>query len=779
MHNGRMNPLAALGRLLTLLLLTAASGLATGEEPLPPDQVFKFTARAADADTVEIEWNLPEGYYLYHEKFRFSTDTPGIELGTPQIPRGKKKQDPFFGEQEIHRGRIHVRIPLRRSPGAGNELSLRVTVQGCADLGICYPPYHKTVYLTLPPAAVAAPPAASTAPSAAAGLKALGGSLGLAGEEDEFLDPAQAFRFSAEARDAATVLASWVIADGYYLYRDKFRIRLAEAPEGVTIAGVDFPPGEMKDDEFFGRIEVFHHAVDATVRLSRAAPGARVVLEARYQGCAEAGLCYPPQTARAELTLPAGGAGVSGSSASSGAPAGTTTETPPASPAAAAAGPVSEQDRLAALLRGGNLPVILSVFFLAGLALAFTPCVFPMIPILSGIIAGQGERITTARAFWLSLVYVLAVAVTYTIAGVIAGMTGYNVQAALQNPWVLGVFAAVFVALALSMFGFYELQMPSAVQSRLSEISSRQRGGTVAGVVVMGFLSALIVGPCVAAPLAGALIFIANTGDPVIGGLALFTLSLGMGVPLIVIGTGGGKLLPKAGPWMDAVKATFGVLLLGVAVWLLERVLPGAVVMVLWALLFILPAIYLRPLDPLPPEATGWQRFWKGLGVALLAWGILLLVGAAGGSTNPLEPLAGFRGAAMPGGAAPQAHGLAFKRVKGLAGLEAELAAARAAGRPVMLDLYADWCISCKELEKYTFSDPRVAEALAGVTLLQADVTANDEQDKALLKRYGLIGPPTILFFDAQGNELTGYRVVGFMDAEEFRDHALRALGRL
>jgi thiol:disulfide interchange protein DsbD len=396
-----------------------------------------------------------------------------------------------------------------------------------------------------------------------------------------------------------------------------------------------------------------------------------------------------------------------------------------------------------------------------------------MIPILSGIIAGQGKHITTRRAFVLSLVYVLAMALTYTAAGVLAGLFGGNLQAAFQNPWILGSFALVFVALSFSMFGFYELQLPTALQSRLTEISNKQQGGTLIGVAIMGLLSALIVGPCVAPPLAGALIFIGQTGDWALGGLALFALSMGMGAPLIAIGTSAGKLLPRAGAWMDTIKAVFGVLLLAVAIVLLERIVPAAVAMLLWGALLVGSGVYLGALRHLPVEASGWQQLWKSLGVVLLIYGALMLVGAAAGGKDTLQPL---RGLAVGGGGGEQQH-LAFQRIKTVADLERELAAASDRGRPVLLDFYADWCVSCKEMERYTFSDPEVLAALTGFVLLQADVTANDADDQALLQdHFGLHGPPAIIFYGADGRERRNYRVVGFMPADEFAGHVRRAI---
>ncbi|HMZ76706.1 MAG TPA: protein-disulfide reductase DsbD, partial [Rhodocyclaceae bacterium] len=385
---------------------------------------------------------------------------------------------------------------------------------------------------------------------------------------------------------------------------------------------------------------------------------------------------------------------------------------------------------------------------------------FPMIPILSGIIVGHGHAISRGRAFTLSLLYVLGMALTYTAAGVAAGLSGTLLSAALQNPWVLGGFALVFVALSLSMFGFYELQLPTALQSRLSDRANHQPGGSPAGVILMGALSALIVGPCVAAPLAGALLYIARSGDALLGGAALFTMALGMGAPLLLVGVAARSALPRPGPWMEGVKRAFGVMLLGVAVWLVSPVLPAVVPMLAWAGLLIMSAIYLHALDPLPPHAAGWQRFWKGIGVVALLTGAALFIGALAGSRDPLQPLAILRAQA----AAP-AEGPHFRRIASGAELDEIL---KTADRPVMLDFYADWCVSCKEMERFTFADPAVARRLAGVLLLQADVTANSEDDKALLKRFDLFGPPGILFFDAHGAERRAQRVIGFQAADAF-----------
>ena len=595
-------------------------------------------------------------------------------------------------------------------------------------------------------------------------LSRLGQSLRGNDAGDEFLDPEVAFVLAASPVDSQRFVARWTIADGYYLYKNKFKFTIKGASTGATLGAAEMPAGKVKDDEFFGRMEVFYKQAEAVVPVQYAGEAPLpLTVEIGYQGCADAGLCYPPIKKTVDLFLPTAAAAA-------------VTNSLPLAPGPDVAqdpgsGSLSEQDRIARTLFSGSLLVTVLSFFGFGLLLTFTPCVFPMIPILSGIIMGQGDKLTTGRAFILSSIYVLAMAATYTAVGVAAGLSGQNLQIVFQNPWVLTGFSVLFVALAFSMFGFYELQLPSSWQSRLSAISQRQQGGTYAGVAIMGVLSALIVGPCVAAPLAGALIYIAQTGDGVLGGTALFAMSMGMGAPLIVVGTSGGKLLPKAGPWMDAVKAVFGVMLLAVAIYLLERIIPGWIALLLWAALFIVSGIYMGALEHLAQGASGWRRLWKGAGLVLLIYGVLVMVGAAGGGDDVLRPL---KGVSMAGGAAEKA--LAFQNIKGSAGLDSALKVAVTQGKPVMLDFYADWCVSCKELEKYTFSDPGVQAQLSDAVLLRTDVTANDAQDQALLRRFQLFGPPALLFFGPDGRERPRFRVVGFVDAEEFRGHLSLAL---
>ena len=737
------------------------AGLFGDDEPLPPDEAFSFEASVDANGHIRADWKIADGYYLYKDKFRFSTGDERASLGEADYPPAKVKQDEIFGKVETYRKNVSLSIPVTRQPGAGNQLSFTAVYQGCADMGLCYPPQTKTVALQLQDAPAATGQTPADSPLGA--LNALSADFGF-GDENELLSPDEAFRLDVLVRDPHHIAASLIIAEGYYLYRDQFEFAL-EPAQGITLQPLEMPEGEHKNDEFFGDIQVFHEIVDIDLALQReAGPATPVTLLVKYQGCAEAGVCYQPISKRIELMLPRADsrsvAAIETTDAASAENTGTAT--------------LSEQDSIARRLADGNMIATLLAFFGFGLLLSLTPCVFPMIPILSSIIVGQGSSITVRKSFILSLVYVLAMAATYTVAGVVAGLFGENLQVAFQNAWVLASFAAVFVLLSFSMFGFYELQMPSFIQHRLSSFSNRQQGGSLVGVAIMGFLSALIVGPCVAAPLAGALIYIGQTGDAVLGGLALFTLSLGMGAPLIAIGIGAGKLLPRAGAWMDRVKAVFGVLMLAVAVWLLERILPPSLTLALWATLLILSSVYLGALEGLPVEASGWSRLWKGLGLLLLVYGILLLVGAASGSNDPLRPLESVAGRSSQAAAQP-AHALAFKRIRSLADLQQELAAAGSTGKPVMIDFYADWCISCKEMEKYTFGDARVQEALSGFVLLQADVTENNADDKALLKRFGLFGPPGILFFDASGKERSELSVVGFMKSAEF----LQIIGRL
>ncbi len=561
--------------------------------------------------------------------------------------------------------------------------------------------------------------------------------------EPELLEPEKAFRFSARLQDPRTIEVTYRIAPGYYLYRDKFRF--SAVPAEVKLGAAQIPPGKRKRDEFFGEVET--HRGDLTIIVPFEVEGTgltALTLTATSQGCADVGVCYVPQDQKAELML---------ASLAAVPPQGGATEQ-----LFGAQPPVS--DATVVTLFASGFWLVVASFFGFGLLLSFTPCVLPMVPILSGVIVGGGAHITKMRGFLLASAYVLGMAVTYAIAGVAAGLSGAMLSAVLQNPWVVGGFAAVFVALALAMFGLYELQLPVALQSKLAEASGRIRGGHAAGVFLIGVFSALIVGPCVAAPLAGALLYISQSHDVVLGGSALFAMALGMGVPLLAVGASAGALLPKAGPWMETVKRFFGVLLLGVAIFLVSPFIPAAVHLLAWGVLLIVTAIYLRAIDPLPVHAHGFQRFSKGIGIIALVAGIAFLIGALSGGRDVLQPLSGLRVGASEA-AAPS-----FERVGSVSELDGRIQAA--GGRPVMLDFYADWCVSCKEMERYTFSDTGVQARMGQMLLLQADVTVGTPEHLALLKRFRLFGPPGIIFFDRSGREIEGLRVIGFQPAKEF-----------
>lgn len=703
------------------------------DQLLPADEAFKLTAHATSPTQIVLTWEIHDGYYLYRDKLKFVSQLEDIVLGEPLLPDGKRKQDEFFGTVETYRHQLRVTLPLTQTRPTP-EFSLQVTYQGCADIGVCYPPQKKLLSIVFP----------DTNASAATEFDGFLASLGSSNTQSlvagDLLPAEQAFRFFATVKDEQTLSLSWTIADGYYLYRDKIKLTL-ENDAGTTLADYTIPRGQPYHDEAFGDVEIFYQDLSFDVPLIRTQSTAHpLTLTAQFQGCADRGVCYPPMQASEELIL---------------AKTVLTTD---------ASMNLSQQDQIISSLHQNTLWLTLLSFFGFGLLLAFTPCVFPMIPILSGIIVGQNQTVTTRKAFLLSFSYVIASALTYTVFGILAALFGSNLQASFQEPWVIVLFSALFVLLSLSMFGFYNLEIPKSLQNLLHQSSNQHRDGSYLGAFIMGALSSLIVGPCVAAPLAAALAYIGQTGDVVLGGSALFSMGLGMGAPLLLLGTSAGKLLPKAGRWMNATKAVFGVLMLAVAVWMLDRILPAAVTMVLWAMLFIIPAIYLSAIDPLPADASNWKKLWKGFGMIFLVYGIMLLIGSGTGNHNPLQPLQGL--AAAP--RSTEAASLPFQRIKTVEDLDRHIRSASAKQQTVMLDFYADWCISCKEMEAYTFTDPEVRSRLADFVLLQADVTANDEEDRTLLRRFNLIGPPGILFFGADEQEIAHARVIGFQSASEF-----------
>jgi len=712
------------------------------DDVLPPEQVFQLSANALSDRQVELNWRIADGYHVYRDKVKIESKTPQVPVGNFEMPAGATEHDPMFGMVSVYRNNLSISLPLQNESAQPN-VQLSVKYQGCADHGVCYPPQTRLLDVKLP---VVTANAGTSVAGLFSGLKKLTPNL----FGDQLLPPEQAFQFFATVKDAHHIHVSWLIADGYYLYKNKLGLSFP-ADAGAVLGEWPLPVGEAHLDEEFGQVEIYRRELSLDIPLSRNRLQAETVaLTARFQGCADRGVCYPPMTSHIELALPAAQTAVAVDFAA-----------PPATQ------PISEQDKIVAALKQDSFLLTLLSFFGFGVLLAHTPCVFPMIPILSGILVGHGHRVSTRKAFLLSASFVFASALMYTAFGILAALFGSNLQALFQEPWVVATFSGMFVVLSLSMFGFFDLQLPAALQTKLSQSGDKHRDGSYWGAGIMGALSSLIVGPCVAAPLAAALIYIGQTGDVVLGAFALFAMGLGMGLPLLLIGASAGKLLPKAGPWMNVTKAVFGVIMLAVAVWMLSRIIPPAVTMFLTAMLLIIPSIYLNALEPLTHPVTGWKRLWKGIGLMMLVFGVAQLIGLSAGNTNPLKPLSGLA-LANGANAATKEHGLAFQRVRSLGELEQKLAQAKAAGQRVMLDFYADWCVSCKEMEAYTFTDNAVRQHLASFVLLQADVTENNVDDKALLQRFNLFGPPGIMFFDAEGREQAGLRVIGYQDAATF-----------
>jgi thioredoxin:protein disulfide reductase len=580
----------------------------------------------------------------------------------------------------------------------------------------------------------------------------------------QFLKPEKAFPFEARLLQRDLLEIRFQIAPGYYLYRDKFQFAIE--PTEIKLGTPQFPAGQVKEDPTFGRTEIFRGESAILIPLTPSPPtGKPITLAITYQGCADSGLCYPPKTQKVPLSPRL--------------PTPNSTAERSIIPPQQGGGTVTETSDIARLFGSGNFFWIILSFFGFGLLLSLTPCVFPMIPIISGIIVAQGRDLTRKRAFFLSLTYVLGMALTYSAAGVAAGFSGRLISVALQNPWVLGSFALVFVLLSFSMFGFYELQIPSFIQTKFTSASNRCTAGTCTGVFLMGMFSAIIIGPCITAPLAGALLYIGQTHNVWLGGAALFSLSWGMGVPLLIIGTSAGALLPKAGTWMNVVKAFFGVLMIAVALQLISPIISETLQMVLWGALLIISSIYLSALDPLPFPPSGWAKFWKGIGIIALILGTSLLIGAMMGGRDLLQPLSGISQKSRE----PMDHkdlhspvpGLVFEKIANPGQFETHLKAAQ--GHTVMLFVSADWCIMCKEMEGITFQDLQVQERLKRLKVLNVDVTKSDEETVGFLKKWELFGPPAVLFFDQKRKEIPATKVIGFQKAEEFLKTLDKVLG--
>ncbi|MCP4300471.1 MAG: protein-disulfide reductase DsbD [Gammaproteobacteria bacterium] len=729
---------------LASLLLIACGVVPAFADEAPPTVTEAFQYVVTDTgDALEVDWAIADCCYLYRNKLEFQSGDGVLLFGDLQLPEGLSHEDEFFGKQQVYRDRFFVTIPYTVKDDRPQTAELVIKSQGCNDvIGICYPPQIWTEKVELRKV------------SSGAATLTLGDLGDTSDASSEFPPVDEVFFPDVFPIDGNKVEVGFRIVPGFYLYKDKISVRSLSS--NAKAGRLELPEGKMKVDEFFGEMEVYLESILAPLAIARATPEAMdLQLEVNYQGCAEGGLCYMPQTRVITVSLPEA----------------VTVSNLPSDNA-----PVSEQARLANIITGSSIWVAAGLFFLAGLGLAFTPCVLPMVPILSGIIAGEGEDVTPMRGFTLALSYVLGMALVYTAAGIAAAAAGMQLQATFNQPWILILFTGLFVVLALGMFGAYELQMPSSIQEKLAGVSGNQKSGTMIGAFIMGALSALIVTACVAPALIAALTVMAQTGDLVRSGSALFAMSLGMGAPLLLVGAAQGKFLPKAGPWMVAVRNAFGFMMLGLAIWMLSRILPGGVTMLLWAVLIFMAGVFMGGLTTLTSESALAQKLGKGFGFLAIIYGILLLLGALTGGSNPMKPLASVT---IGGGAmvAEEAHELPFQRIKTVDDLDRELAAAASQGKTAFLDFYADWCVSCKEMEAYTFTDGDVRAALSNTVWLQADVTANDEADQALLSRFGVFGPPTIIFFDAGGQQRHGYEVVGYMKAEDFLEHLQMAFG--
>lgn len=708
------------------------------QEILRPEAAFPYTIEASEGE-ITLTFQVEDGYYLYRERFGFEALTNDITLGAAEFPNGQIYEDEFFGVMETYRNGFQISIPYQQTEGI-REIGFRLMLQGCADIGLCYPPqrWDSTVALT---------------PNSSGGGSILSNFLTQVNPNADILPPDEAFIMDPRVERANEITLSWIIQPGYYLYKNKFEFSV-DGP--IQIGTPRFPSGVLTEDEYFGEVEVYYDYVEVKIPFSRASPNeVDVQLDAYYQGCKVDSICYPLINVTRDLGIPA--SNVFDASAPSG-------STPFM---------VSEQDRLASIIMNYPLWAVLGIFYGLGLLLAFTPCVLPMVPILSGLIAGQGANVTPARGFMLSLSYVMGMSVTYTGAGALAAIAGGQIQAIFQQPWILTLFAGLFVVLSMAMFGVFQLQIPAPIQNRLTNMANSQKNGTFIGVAIIGALSALIVTTCVAPPLVATLAVIGQSGDVLRGSSALFFLSLGMGSPLLLVGASAGKLLPKVGPWMNMVRASFGVMMLGLAIWMMERILPGSITLTLWALLVFLTGVFLGAFEALPKSPSSTQRLGKGLGLLACLYGALMIIGATLGGNNPLNPIP--QGTLLAGSTNNASISyLPFQSIGSVAELEEALSDASNTGTPVMVDFTADWCVACKEYERYTFPDTTVIAALDPFMLLQIDVTDNNDDDQALLEYFSSFGPPTIAFFDRQGQELEAYKLVGFVGAEEFSSHVLQ-----
>ncbi|MDH3687878.1 MAG: protein-disulfide reductase DsbD [Gammaproteobacteria bacterium] len=749
---------AAAMSLLSLVVAGLSPNALTAQQDTLPDvaslqqadnlmdaaDAFAFSATMVSADQIQARWEIAQGYYMYRDRYQFEIAGQGLSIGEVTWPAAEVKHDEFFGETATYEGTLSVILPVVGAATEQTDFVVHASGQGCNEpVGVCYPPITHTVALSmqgLQPVASQLSADVQRFDSLASLQELLGGST-----NQDFLDVDEAFKVTVGIDGTNTLLARITVADGYYLYRDKTKFE-SNTP-GVTVLDFTLPDGVEKHDDYFGTSQVYIEDTSVTLPLaSSESAGGRLSVSATYQGCAEQGICYPPVNKVIDVILPIAQAAGSANSDSGG---DSTTQS--------------------------FWPYVLAAFGI-GLALTFTPCVLPMIPILSSIIAGRGETLSKRRGGLLASAYVLGTAVTYSAVGAVAGATGDQLQAYFQNPWAIGTASAMLALMALSMFGLYDIQVPSFIQSRLAQKTQRIGGGALAGTFVIGMMAALIVGACVSPLLISALGVAIAKADPYLGAMIMFSMALGMGVILIAVGIGAGFLLPKAGPWLTYVKQAFGVLLLAVSIYILGA-LPNVPVLLLWAGLLIISAVYLGATQAVPKGASNWRYLWKGVGTVMLIWGIFALIGGIAGSRDILRPLPlNFTNGGLlltdegPSANVSAARSQLFQRVVSLAELDRQLALAQSTGRPVILDYYADWCFECVRMERNTFSDPAVhREMTSRFILLQVDVTdPTNPTTRDTKDRFGVYGPPAMLFFDADGRERQSLRLYGYRNAEEF-----------
>tara|TARA_B100001113_G_scaffold191559_1_gene157038 strand:+ start:581 stop:2818 length:2238 start_codon:yes stop_codon:yes gene_type:complete len=706
----------------------------SNEQSAPPllrvNEAFKYEL-INSGTSVWIKWVIEDGYYLYRNKLKFKIND--TEIPQPILPEGYIHEDEFFGVQQIYRNEVSFEIPYKNQKIIGDEILIEILSQGCADRGICYPPqkWKRTIKI------------------GDNDLNEINAAVNKIYENDSSSD--NSFRPYLSSLDQNTIEIAFQIAPNYYLYKNKIRV----VPENpfIKMGSIELPKGIIKTDQWFGESEVYYNELFGRVSFSRSATSYKNIgFYIEYQGCLENEICLPPEMKLIDVDF----SSVENNSLSRFVPK------------------ISEQSRLASLIKSSNLWMVMFTFYFAGILLSFTPCVLPMIPILSGILAGEGKTISASRGFTLAFSYVMGMALVYTAAGIASALIGIQLQAFFNAPWVIIIFTSLFVLFALAMFDVINIELPTSLQTQLSNLNSKFSYGTYAGTFFIGAISSLIVTACVAPPLIASLIVISETGDIYRGGMALFSMSIGMGTPLLIIGTSAGRILPKIGSWMVTIKHLFGYMMLGVAIYMLSRIVDGSIVLGLWGTLAILVGMSFNGLSHLEKNSSFIEKLKKTAGIVLIIYGASLLLGSFSGNNNPMQPLAKLN--ILQNDSTHTDNHVSFKRIKSLENLNFELTAAANENKPVMLDFYADWCVSCKEMEIYTFTDESVKNALSNLILIQADVTLNDTIDQALMRELDVFGPPTIIFFNRNGRRQKGYEIVGYMKAKEFAEHVNEAL---